>query len=79
VTLREVPVFSVPDGGANLLGASRQADPNDQHLDIVDPIGRPAQEFDAVAAVIEEAIDHLVGWIARNSQNSSQPLPWSVR
>ncbi|PZT94745.1 MAG: protein tyrosine phosphatase [Gordonia sp. (in: high G+C Gram-positive bacteria)] len=60
--LREI-VTGTPGAADGAFSTSSPVDPTDGRLDIEDPIGRPSEIFDRVAADIDEATSQLGAWI----------------
>ncbi len=47
-----------------IIASRSRIDTNSPHLDIVDPMGRPKEEFDRVFAEIEPKVASIVDWLA---------------
>ncbi|GAA1460741.1 low molecular weight phosphotyrosine protein phosphatase [Williamsia maris] len=62
VTLRELDHF-IRAGGDGVASMQIVDDRNRPELDIDDPMGRPAADFDRLADEIEPIIDRLAGWL----------------
>ncbi|WP_074851157.1 low molecular weight protein-tyrosine-phosphatase [Gordonia westfalica] len=49
---------------AAIMAGRGRIDPNSSLLDIVDPMGRPREDFDRVFAEIEPKVETVAGWLA---------------
>lgn len=49
---------------AAIMAGRGRVDPNSSLLDIVDPMGRPREDFDRVFAEIEPKVETVAGWLA---------------
>lgn len=55
---------AIADGGADLTATRFPGDRNRPELDIADPMGRPREEFDRVAAELDPLVERLADWLS---------------
>lgn len=62
-----------------IIAGRGRLDPNSEQLDIVDPMGRPREDFDRVFAEVEPKVETVVGWLAANAGLAPAPGAGEVR
>ncbi|MBD0861909.1 low molecular weight phosphotyrosine protein phosphatase [Gordonia sp. zg691] len=63
-TLTEFAALTDIGSLTEIIAGRGRIDPNSGLLDIVDPMGRPREDFDRVFAEIEPKVETVTGWLA---------------